>query len=183
MGIIELSIISIGLAMDAFAVSICKGLTMKKMDWKKAGVIATYFGSFQAGMPLIGYLLGSYFTDIVADFDHWIAFTLLGIIGVNMVREAFSKEEKQDDKVDWKTMCMLAIATSIDALAVGITLAVLKTNMLVASGMIGIVAFALSIAGVKIGNVFGNKYEKMAQILGGVILIFIGLKIVVEHIS
>ncbi len=183
MGIIQLGIISIGLAMDAFAVAICKGLSMKTMNWKKAGIIASYFGIFQAIMPLIGYAIGSHFITIVENVDHWIAFGLLGIIGIHMIKDAYAEAEKQDDSVDYKTMTMLAIATSIDALAVGITLAVLEVNKLLAIGCIGITAFALSFIGVKIGNAFGNKYEKIAQIIGGVILVLIGLNIVLEHIS
>lgn len=183
MGNVEFIVMSIGLAMDAFAVAVCKGLSMKQMQWKKAGIIALYFGFFQAVMPLIGYWIGSYFIHIVENVDHWIAFGLLSTIGVNMLKEAYEEGERQDDCAHWKTMIVLAFATSIDAFAVGITLAVLETNILMAVSTIGVVTFSISFLGVKIGNMFGNKYEKIAQIIGGVILILIGLKILLEHIS
>lgn len=170
--------------MDAFAVSICKGLSMKKLDWKKAIIIALYFGIFQAVMPVIGYFLGTTFESLVTQIDHWIAFILLGIIGINMIKEAFSNDsENVNDKVDFKTMIILAIATSIDALAIGITFAFFKTNLLLAVIIIGIITFMLSLIGVKIGNKFGNKYEKKAEIFGGVILILIGVKILIEHLE
>lgn len=184
MGILEIFLVGVGLAMDAFAVSICKGLAMKKLDWKKAIIIALYFGIFQAVMPIIGYFLGTTFESLVTQIDHWIAFILLGIIGINMIKEAFSKEsENVNDKVDFKTMIILAIATSIDALAIGITFAFFKTNLLLAVIIIGIITFMLSLIGVKIGNKFGNKYEKKAEIFGGVILILIGVKILIEHLG
>lgn len=184
MGILEIFLIGVGLSMDAFAVSVCKGLSMKKLDWKKAIIIALYFGVFQAVMPVIGYLLGTTFENLVTQIDHWIAFILLGIIGANMIKEALGKEsENSNDKVDFKTMIVLAIATSIDALAVGITFAFLKTEILSAVTMIGIITFILSLIGVKIGNKFGDKYEKKAEFLGGVILILIGVKILIEHLG
>ena len=183
MGIVEILLISIGLGMDSFAVSVCKGLSMSKMNWKKALIIGLYFGIFQAFMPLIGYTLGKEFESIITNIDHWITFILLGLIGINMIRESFSEEcESLDDKVDIKTMLMLAIATSIDALAIGVTFAFLKVNITSAVMMIGIVAFILSILGVKIGNIFGDRYEKKAEFTGGLILIFMGTKILVEHL-
>lgn len=184
MGGLEILLISIGLAMDAFAVSICKGLSLKTMSWKKAIIVGLYFGFFQALMPLIGYFLGATFESVVTKVDHWIAFILLGIIGINMLKEAFGNdEENQNDKVDFKTMIMLAIATSIDALAVGITFAFLKVNMAIATIMIGIVTFAICVIGVKIGNKFGDKYERKAEVVGGLILIFMGIKILLEHLG
>lgn len=184
MGILEIFLIGVGLSMDAFAVSVCKGLSMKKLDWKKAIIIALYFGVFQAIMPVIGYLLGTTFESLVTQIDHWIAFILLGIIGANMIKEALEKEsENSNDKVDFKTMIVLAIATSIDALAIGITFAFFKTKLLSSVIIIGIITFILSLIGVKIGNKFGDKYEKKAEFLGGVILILIGVKILIEHLG
>lgn len=184
MSIIEIILIGIGLAMDAFAVSICKGLALKKFDKKKAIIIASYFAIFQALMPVIGYLLGSTFSKTIESIDHWVAFGLLSAIGINMLKEAIKKDdEKQDDNVNFKNMIVLAIATSIDALAVGITFAFLKTNVILSVGIIGIITFILSIIGVKIGNKFGEKFESKAEILGGVILILIGLKILLEHLE
>ena len=185
MGLVEIILIAVSLAMDAFAVSICKGLSMKKMDWKKAIIIALYFGIFQGGMPLIGYLLGVGFEESIKFIDHWIAFGLLAFIGGNMIKEALSKNEDDevDDKVDFKTMIMLAVATSIDALAVGITFAFLKVNMVIATIMIGIVTFGICVIGVKIGNKFGDKYERKAEVVGGLILIFMGIKILLEHLG
>lgn len=183
MGFIELIILSIGLAMDAFAVSVCKGLSMSKMNWKNACIIGIYFGFFQGFMPLVGYLLGISFQDKICSIDHWIAFILLGIIGLNMIKEAISKEnEKQDESIKFKDMIILAIATSIDALAVGITFAFLKVNILLAISLIGIITLIISVAGVKIGNIFGDKYEKKAEFAGGIILILLGIKILFEHL-
>ena len=185
MGILEIILVGLGVAMDAFAVSVCKGLSMKTLDWKKAIVIALYFGIFQMLMPAIGYFLGTAFEGIVTSVDHWIAFILLALIGGNMIKEAFSKEgsEKCNDCVDFKTMVILAIATSIDALAVGITFAFLQTNILLAMTVIGVITFIISLMGVKIGNKFGNKYEKKAEFIGGFILILIGIKILLEHLG
>ena len=184
MGVLEIVLIAIGLAMDAFAVSICKGLSMKKMSWKKALIVALYFGLFQGLMPVIGFLLGTSFESLVTKIDHWIAFGLLMIIGINMLKEAFGNEsENCNDNVDFKTMVVLAIATSIDALAVGITFAFLKTNIILAALVIGIITFAICIIGVKIGNKFGDKYERKAETVGGLILIFIGIKILLEHLG
>jgi len=184
MGASEILLISIGLAMDAFAVSICKGLSMKTMNWKKAIIVGLYFGVFQALMPVIGYFLGATFKDLVTQIDHWIAFALLVLIGMSMLKEAFAKnEENHNDSVDLKTMVILAIATSIDALAVGITFAFLKVNMLIAGLMIGITTFIICAIGVKIGNKFGDKYERKAEVVGGLILILMGIKILLEHLA
>lgn len=181
--IAEIFLIALGLAMDAFAVSICKGLAMKKVNFKKMLIIALYFGIFQALMPVIGYLLGASFEAIVTSIDHWIAFILLLFIGINMLREAFSKEEeKVTDDTGIKTMIVLAIATSIDALAVGISFAFLNVNIVIASSLIGGITFIVSMIGVVLGNKFGDKYRKNAEIFGGVILIIIGIKILLEHL-
>ena len=183
MGIVELIILSVGLAMDAFAVAVCKGLSMQKMNWKNAIIIGIYFGVFQALMPFIGYLLGIGFQDKICNIDHWIAFILLGIIGINMIKDAISKEnDVSNDSIKFKDMLILGVATSIDALAVGITFAFLKVNVILAISLIGIITFAISVAGVKIGNIFGDKYEKKAEFIGGVILILLGIKILLEHL-
>lgn len=184
MGILEIGLIGMGLAMDAFAVSVCKGLSMKKLQLKKAFIIALYFGLFQAIMPAIGYLLGSTFESLVTSIDHWVAFILLGLIGRNMIKESFNKEDdKKNDSVDFKNMIVLAIATSIDALAIGITFAFFKINLLLAICIIGVITFGLSLLGVKIGNKFGDKFQNKAEIMGGIILIIIGLKILLEHLG
>lgn len=184
MSIIEIALIGIGLAMDAFAMSICKGLSMRKINWKKAIIIATYFGVFQALMPVIGYRLGTTFEKHITNLDHWVAFILLGAIGANMIKEAFwGDSETLNDMVDFKTMIVLALATSIDALAIGITFAFLKTNILLATLFIGIITFSICILGVKIGNKFGSKYGNKAEFLGGIILIILGTKILIEHVS
>lgn len=183
MELLEIILIAIGLAMDAFAVSICKGLSMKKMSWKKALIVALYFGIFQGLMPVIGYFLGTTFESLVTKIDHWIAFGLLVFIGLNMLKEAFGNDsENCNDNVDFKTMVVLAIATSIDALAVGITFAFLQANILLASLIIGIITFTICIIGVKIGNKFGDKYERNAEAVGGLILILMGTKILLEHL-
>jgi len=184
MGIIELIILSVGLAMDAFAVAVCKGLSMPKMDWKKACIIGAYFGIFQALMPFIGYLLGVNFQEQIVSIDHWIAFILLGVIGLNMIKESVSKEEEiPNNSIKFKDMLILSIATSIDALAVGITFAFLKVNVGLAISLIGVITFVISVAGVKIGNVFGCKYEKKAEFVGGIILVLLGVKILLEHLG
>lgn len=184
MNLIEVIGIGIGLAMDAFAVAVCKGLSMKKLDWKRALIIAGYFGFFQAFMPAVGYLLGISFSDLVANIDHWIAFVLLSVIGWNMIKESFDDElEKRNDYVDFKTMIVLAIATSIDALAVGITFAFMKTNIIISVLLIGVITFCISLLGVKIGNQFGDKFQNKAELLGGIILILIGFKILFEHLG
>ena len=183
MSLIELFVIAVGLSMDAFAVSICKGLSMKKMSWKNAGIAGLYFGGFQALMPTIGYFLGVNFADIIRKYDHWIAFVLLAIIGANMIKEAFGDEEEMDSKFDVKTMIPLAIATSIDALAVGVSFAFLKVQIFYAALFIGITTFVLSFIGIRVGNVFGTRYKSKAEFAGGIILIGMGCKILVEHLE
>ena len=182
--LIDIILLGVSLAMDATAVSICKGLSMKKLDKKKTITIALYFGTFQAIMPIIGYLLGISFKEVVESIDHWIAFFLLAVVGINMIRESLSKEsESLNDLIDFKTMTPLAIATSIDALAIGITLAFLRVNIIGAVTIIGIITIFLSMIGVFIGIEFGNKYGKIAETLGGIVLIGIGLKILLEHLK
>lgn len=184
MGALELLLLSIGLGMDAFAVSVCKGISMKKMDWKKAIIIGLYFGGFQALMPVIGYYLGSTFESLIISVDHWIAFILLGIIGGKMIKDSFGDEsENCNDDVSFKTMFVLAVATSIDALAVGITFAFLNVNLILAITLIGIITFVLAVIGTKIGNRFGDAYERNAELVGGCILILLGLKILLEHLG
>ena len=184
MGLIELFLIAVGLSMDAFAVSVCKGLAMPKCTFKKAAIVGLWFGGFQALMPAIGYVLGAQFQETIASIDHWIAFVLLALIGGNMSHEALDNDEEEADaSLDVKTMFLLAVATSIDALAIGITFAFLKVNIIPAVCFIGIVTFIISFAGVKIGNVFGARYKNKAEIVGGVILILLGLKILLEHLG
>lgn len=184
MGLLELFILAVGLSMDAFAVSVCKGLAMPKISVKKAAIVGIWFGGFQALMPALGYLLGSQFKESITAIDHWIAFILLGIIGGNMIREACSGEcENENDSLDVKTMFLLAVATSIDALAVGITFAFLKVNIAAAVTFIGVTTFIISAAGVKIGNIFGTKYKAKAELAGGIILVLLGLKILLEHLG
>ena len=187
MGFWELLILAIGLSMDAFAVSICKGLSMKKATFKAGAICGAWFGGFQALMPLVGFFLGTMFAEAIQSFDHWVAFGLLAIIGINMLKEAFCKCEEcenQDADLSVKTMFVMAIATSIDAMAVGISLAMAgNVNIYLAVTLIGVVTFLMSALGVKIGNVFGSRYEKKAQFCGGVILILLGLKILLEHLG
>lgn len=184
MGVIELFILAVGLSMDAFAVSVCKGLAMPKISVRKTCIIGAWFGGFQALMPAIGYILGVGLQDKITTIDHWIAFILLAVIGANMIRESCSGEcESENDSLDMRTMFMLAVATSIDALAVGITFAFLKVHIIAAVLFIGITTFIISSAGVKIGNVFGTKYKSKAEFAGGLILILLGLKILLEHLG
>lgn len=186
MGFWELFFLAVGLSMDAFAVSICKGLCMKRAGLKEGSICGAWFGGFQALMPLVGFFLGTLFAEAIEAFDHWVAFGLLLIIGINMLKEAFSKCdcEEHDADLSFKTMFVMAIATSIDALAVGISLAMAgDVNIWIAIALIGVVTFAMCTAGVKIGSVFGNKFEKKAQIAGGVILILLGTKILLEHLG
>ena len=184
MSLFTILTLSVGLAMDAFAVSICKGLAMKSMSWKKAIIIGGYFGFFQGLMPLIGYLLGSTFKDYITSVDHWIAFGLLLLIGFSMIKEALSKEEENvNDSVSFRVMIVLAIATSIDALAIGVTFALVDAPLLLAILSIGIITFFLSILGVKIGNVFGIRYKAKAELAGGIVLILLGFKILLEHLG
>ena len=188
MGIIELLVLAVGVSMDAMAVSVCKGLAMKKATFKNAMTCGLWFGGFQALMPLIGFYLGTIFADAIRKFDHWVAFILLGIIGINMLKEALEKGDScsvQDADLSFKTMLLMAIATSIDALAVGISLAMVLEGgqIFLAVLLIGIMTCSLSALGVKIGNVFGCKFEKKAQIAGGVILLLLGTKILLEHLG
>lgn len=185
MSLWELFFIAVGLSMDAFAVSVCKGLSVRKAEWKHLLTAGLYFGGFQALMPLCGYLLGVNFQAMITNIDHWIAFILLGFIGANMVREAIKKDEEEDLNASFgpKTMLPMAVATSIDALAVGVTFAFLQVNILPAIVFIGSITFLLSAAGVKIGNLFGARYKSGAELFGGVILILMGLKILVEHLD
>lgn len=179
----ELFVVALGLAMDAGAVSICKGLSVEKVKPSHQIKVGLYFGGFQALMPLIGYLLGIQFQSFIEQIDHWIAFVLLALIGINMIREAMGEEEKLDASFDFKAMLPLAIATSIDALAVGVTFAFLKVQILPAICFIGAVTFVVSVLGLLIGNVFGSKYKSKAEMFGGFVLIFIGLKILLEHLG
>lgn len=183
MSLISVFFIGIGLSMDAFAVSIAKGMTMKKHEvLRYALILAVFFGMFQALMPLLGWLAGSYFQEIIASFDHWIAFGLLAIIGINMIREALHPDlDQQDASLSLQTILILAIATSIDALAVGISFALLEVDIVLAIVIIGITTFVLSFLAVFIGHFMGGLLEKYAGILGGIILLLIGIKIVFEH--
>lgn len=194
MGLAELVLLAVGLSMDAFAVSICKGLGMKKINLKVAVVLGLFFGGFQAGMPVIGWALGSQFMGIIGPIDHWIAFILLAFIGGKMLWEAPTEDEDEDEdedegdgkdaeKIDLGEYLILAIATSIDALAVGISFAALSVDIMPAVSLIGITTFIFSVAGVAIGHTFGARYEKPATIVGGVVLILIGLKILLEHLG
>ena len=190
MGFWELMLLAVGVSMDAFAVSVCKGLSTKKAEPAHMAKCGVWFGGFQALMPLIGFLLGSLFAEAIQAVDHWIAFGLLGFIGANMLKEAFSKESECDccneKNADFsvKTMFTMAVATSIDALAVGISLAMAgNVNIWIAILLIGLTTGIFSAVGVKIGSLFGNKFEKKAQVAGGVILILLGLKILLEHLG
>ena len=185
MNLWELFMIAVALSMDAFAVAICKGLSVRKAGIRYALTVGLYFGGFQALMPLLGYFLGVSFQELITNVDHWVAFVLLAVIGINMIREAFSKEEEEslDGSLSPKSMLPLAVATSIDALAVGVTFAFLKVNIGPAVSFIGVVTFVLSAAGVRIGNIFGAKYKAKAEVFGGIILILIGLKILLEHMG
>ena len=179
MNLMELFLIAVGLAMDAFAVSICRGLAMKEMDKKLAFTLAAFFGGFQALMPLLGWIFGSQFASMIQEFDHWIAFILLLIIGFEMLKEGLSHEEEEVKSVtSLKEILMMAIATSIDALAVGVTFSFLEVSIVKAITVIGVI----SLAGVKIGNVFGIKYKQRAEIFGGLVLIGIGTKILLQHL-
>lgn len=184
-----LLLMGVGLSMDAFAVSICKGLSMRKVNKKQCLVIGLFFGGFQALMPFIGWVLGSQFEQYITSIDHWVAFILLGFIGGKMVVEAIREKDeavevgKMDPPLDLKEMFILAIATSIDALAVGITFAFLQVPIVEAISIIGITTFVISVIGVYVGNFFGNRYKKKAELAGGIILILIGLKILLEHLG
>ena len=183
MTLFELMLIAVGLSMDAFAVSVCKGLSVKELRPRHALLVGLYFGGFQALMPLLGWLLGYRFETLIQRWDHWIAFVLLALIGGNMIRESFSDDEELNDDFGFRTMLLLAVATSIDALAVGITFGLLRVDIVKAAGTIGLTTFLLSVAGVWIGRFFGARYKAGAERLGGCILILIGLKILLEHLG
>lgn len=193
MSLFELFIVAVGLSMDAFAVAICKGLSMNRISIKKAGIVGLYFGIFQSVMPLIGYFLGIRFHNKITYMDHWIAFILLGFIGITMIRESrkgkcgievdSQTNEGTNEFLDFKNMSVLALATSIDALAIGVTFAFLNVNITSAVSFIGIVTFILSMIGVKIGNVFGSVYKSKAEFIGGLILILMGFKILLSHLG
>lgn len=188
MHVLEIILIGIGLAMDAFAASICKGLSMKKLNIRHMLIIALYFGGFQALMPLIGWVLGNQFQIYIVSFDHWIAFVLLVFLGLKTIIDTLREKEdgaagKQESKLDHKELFLLAIATSIDALAVGVTMAFLQVNLLSTVSIIGIITFAICVFGVLIGNMFGSTLKKKASIIGGLILIGIGTKILLEHLG
>ncbi len=185
MGIYSLFILAIGLSMDALAVSICKGLALRNWSIKNGIIVGLWFGGFQALMPVIGYILGNQFAGKIQQIDHWVAFVLLTLIGANMIREAVSEDEEENmgASLAFKDMLILAIATSIDALAVGITFAFLQVNILTSVSLIGVTTFVISAAGVYVGCRFGSKFESKAEILGGVILILLGLKILLEHLG
>lgn len=193
MGLFELIVLAAGLAMDAFAVSVCKGLAMKKITVKNTLICGAWFGSFQAIMPLIGYFAGIRFASYIVDVDHWIAFALLVLIGINMIKEAFSDDDgEEDESVNFRIMFVMAIVTSIDALAVGVTFvcvpvdviadASIHMNTLFGSGLIGVITFAITCAGVKIGSIFGDRYKSKAEIAGGIVLILLGIKVLAEHL-
>ena len=189
MSFIELFLIGVGLSMDAFAAAICQGLSMTRIKWGHALTVGLYFGGFQALMPFIGWMLGSQFADRIQQYDHWIAFILLVLIGGNMIREALSGDEEDaaqaetDLRLDHKKLFLMAIATSIDALAIGVTFAFLETAILPAIGIIGCTTFCISVAGVAVGCWFGARYKKRAEITGGVILVLLGCKILLEHLG
>ena len=185
MSFFSLFLLAVGLSMDAFAVAVCKGLAMKKITVSNAGIVGLWFGGFQALMPLLGYLLAAQFKDSITAYSHWIAFALLTLIGGNMIREAIMEKEEEaaDSALSVRSMLPLAIATSIDALAVGVTFAFLDVRILPSVILIGCTTFLLSAAGVKAGSLFGAKYEKKAEILGGIILILLGVKTLLEHLG
>ena len=184
MGLLELFLVAVGLSMDAFAVAVCKGLALRKVNWRQMALVGLWFGGFQALMPLLGYFVGVQFKDQITFIDHWIAFALLAVIGGNMVRESFSKEEEcLDASLSVKAMLPMAIATSIDATAVGVGFAFLAVNIGAAVSFIGVITFLLSMVGVKVGSLFGAKYKSKAELAGGVILILLGLKILLEHLG
>ena len=183
MGIFELFVLAVGLSIDAFAESVCKGLSLGRIRRKHMYIAGAWFGGFQALMPLIGYYLGRFFADAITEYDHWIAFILLIIIGGKMVKESFDKEEQMDGSMSARSMLLLAVATSIDALAVGVTFAFLKVSIIPAVSFIGVVTFVCSAVGVKIGSIFGTKYRSRAELCGGIILILIGAKILLEGLG
>lgn len=183
MSLVELFVLAVGLSMDAFAVSICKGLSLGKIKFKHMCIAGLWFGGFQALMPVIGYFLGSFFSEMITQYSYWIAFALLIIIGGNMIKESFGPEEKVDNSMSAKSMFILAVATSIDALAVGVTFAFLSVSIVPAVSFIGVITFICSAAGVKIGSILGAKYKSRAELAGGIVLIVIGLKILLEGLG
>ena len=184
MSLLELFAIAVGLSMDAFAVAICKGLSVEKAEIKHCLITGLYFGGFQALMPLIGFFLGEKFQALITRYDHWIAFVLLALIGGNMIKESLDKEQDAlPPSFDFRAMLPLAVATSIDALAVGVTFAFLQVNILWAVALIGVTTFAFSWAGVKVGNLFGAKFKSRAEFFGGAVLILMGIKILLEHLG
>lgn len=184
MDIFTLFTLAVGLSMDAFAVSVCKGLAAGKLSFRHMAAAGLWFGGFQALMPVLGYFLGAQFKDKITAIDHWIAFVLLGFIGINMIRESMEKEDVcPNPGIDPRNMLPLAVATSIDALAVGVTFAFLDVNIVAAAAFIGVTTFVLSAAGVKVGNVFGSRYKAKAELAGGIILILLGIKILLEHLG
>ena len=183
MSLFELFLIAVGLSMDAFAVAVCKGLSMSKITLQKSLVVGLYFGIFQSAMPLIGYFLGRQFAGLITAYDHWVTFILLGAIGFNMIRESREGEEKTDASLSPRSMLPLAVATSIDALAVGISFAFLSVPIGPAVSFIGVITLTLSMVGVKLGNVFGVRYKSRAELAGGLVLILLGLKILLEHLE
>lgn len=184
MGFLELFLIGVGLSMDAFAVSVCRGLSMERMRWRQGGIIALLFGGFQAAMPLAGWALGRQFERYIVSVDHWIAFGLLGYIGGKMIWDAFHEgADTCPAGFDLKELLMLAVATSIDALAVGVTFAFLEVLIVPAASVIGATTFCLSLVGVAVGNFFGTRYKRRAELSGGVILILLGIKILLEHLG
>ena len=188
MGFLEMLMLAVGLSMDAFAVSVCKGLSTQKASLKTGVVCGCWFGGFQAAMPLMGFLIGSIFAEAIEKFDHWIAFGLLAIIGINMLKEAFEKDEggccEKDADLSVKTMFVMAVATSIDAIAAGVSMAMAgDVNIWLTVALIGVVTFVMAVIGVKVGSVFGSRFQKKAQVAGGAILILLGLKILLEHLG
>ena len=183
MSLLDLFILAIGLSMDAMAVAICKGLSVQKLKFRHAIITGLYFGGFQAGMPLIGYFLGRQFSTYIESIDHWIAFVLLALIGGNMIKESFDQAEECNCSFCPKAMIPMAIATSIDALAVGVTFAFLNVTIVPAVSFIGVITFALSAVGVYIGHLFGAKFKSKAELLGGIVLILMGLRILLEHLG
>lgn len=183
MNILEIFIIAVGLSMDAFAVSICKGLSVQKLKPKHMLLVGVYFGGFQALMPLLGYLLGKQFEWLITSVDHWIAFGLLVLIGANMIKESFDKSDEVNDSFSVKSMLLLAVATSIDALAVGVTFAFLDVQIVPSIAIIGTTTFVLSVIGIKVGNVFGAKFKSKAELAGGIVLVLMGIKILLEHLG
>lgn len=183
MGLGELFILAVGLAMDAFAVAICKGLSVQKLEKKHMVITGVYFGGFQAMMPAVGYLLGCQFESMIVSVDHWIAFLLLGVIGFNMIRESRNAAEELDASFGPRAMLPMAVATSIDALAVGVTLAFLQVKIVPAVAFIGAVTFLFSAAGVAIGKAFGSRFKSKAELAGGLVLVAMGTKILLEHLG